>query len=233
MIKRIANEYVPTDVSIPGETLREILNERSISQADLASRMGRPQKTISEIMNGKASITPETALELELVLGVQAEFWIARERDYRTYIARREQEECFQKEAAWARRFPIKKMIEYGWIPKHADASSLVRNLLEFFGVASSRQWQKKFRRLRYRSVFPLCVAQGRDLCCREAEDRSLRSQCVRECPASGEEPHHKITGGILPRADGPFLPGRSSNSLRSRASKIPREWSDHVALPR
>jgi HTH-type transcriptional regulator/antitoxin HigA len=145
MIKRIANEYVPTDVSIPGETLREILNERSISQADLASRMGRPQKTISEIMNGKASITPETALELELVLGVQAEFWIARERDYRTYIARREQEECFQKEAAWARRFPIKKMIEYGWIPKHADASSLVRNLLEFFGVASSRQWQKKF----------------------------------------------------------------------------------------
>jgi len=145
MIKRIANEYVPTDVSAPGETLREILTERSISQADLAGRMGRPQKTISEIVNGKAAITPETALELELVLSIPAEFWIARERDYRTYRARHDQEECFAKDASWARRFPTKKMIEYGWIPQHADRSSLVRNLLEFFGVASSQQWEQVF----------------------------------------------------------------------------------------
>ena len=82
MIKRIANEYVPTDVSAPGETLREILTERGISQADLADRMGRPKKTINEIMNGKAAITPQTALELELVLRIPAEFWIARERDF-------------------------------------------------------------------------------------------------------------------------------------------------------
>jgi len=145
MIKRIANEYFPTDVSAPGETLREILSERSISQADLAGRMGRPQKTISEIMNGKASITPETALGLELVLSIPAEFWIAREGDYRTYLARREQEECLRKDATWARRFPIRKMIEHKWIPKHLDASSLVRNLLEFFGVASSQQWETMF----------------------------------------------------------------------------------------
>ena len=145
MIKRITNEYVPTDVSAPGETLREILAERSISQTDLAGRMGRPQKTISEIMNGKAAITPETALELELVLSIPAEFWIARERDYRTYLARRDQEDCFTKDASWARKFPIKDMIEYEWVPQHADKGSLVKNLLEFFGVASSQQWEQVF----------------------------------------------------------------------------------------
>ncbi len=69
---RIRQELKQT-VCAPGETLREILSERSISQADLAGRMGRPQKTISEIMNGKASITPETALELELVLSIPAD----------------------------------------------------------------------------------------------------------------------------------------------------------------
>ena len=36
-------------------------------------------------------------------------------------------------------------MIEYGWMPKHADTSSLVKNLLEFFGVASSQQWELVF----------------------------------------------------------------------------------------
>ncbi len=145
MIKRIANRYVPTDVSAPGETLCEILNERGISQAELADRMGRPRKTINEIMNGKAAITPETALELELVLSIPADFWIARESGYRTYLARHEQEEGFQRDAKWARRFPIRHMTEYGWIPPHEDSSSLVKNLLEFFGVASSQQWERVF----------------------------------------------------------------------------------------
>jgi len=163
MIKRIANEYIPTDVSAPGETLREILTERSISQTDLAGRMGRPQKTISEIMNGKAAITPETALELELVLSIPAEFWIARERDYRTYRARQDQEECFAKDASWARRFPTKKIIEYGWIPQHADKNSLIKNLLEFFGVASSQQWEQVFAA--YQVAFRKPAAFKPDLC--------------------------------------------------------------------
>ena len=75
----ITNEYVPTSVSPPGETLRELLEDRQISQVDLAARMGRPQKTISEIVNGKAAITPATAIQLALVTGVAAEFWNARE----------------------------------------------------------------------------------------------------------------------------------------------------------
>src|SRR5688500_5032268 len=86
------NSYAPTDVSVPGETLREILEERGISQADLAIRMGRPQKTISEITNGKAAITTDTALELELVLGVPASFWLAREARYREWLARSDQQ---------------------------------------------------------------------------------------------------------------------------------------------
>jgi addiction module HigA family antidote len=143
MNKRVENRYAPTDVSPPGDTLREILNERSISQAELAHRMGRPQKTISEIINGKAAITPETALELELVLSVPANFWIARESGYRTYRARHAQEEGFQGDIKWARKFPIKHMAEYGWIPCPASDISLVRDLLEFLGIVSGGRWQR------------------------------------------------------------------------------------------
>lgn len=59
----------------PGEVLVEALEERGMSQSELARRMGRPTKTINEIANGKAAITPETAIQLELTLGITAAFW--------------------------------------------------------------------------------------------------------------------------------------------------------------
>jgi HTH-type transcriptional regulator / antitoxin HigA len=146
MVENVSNAYFPTDVSPPGETLRELLEERGIAQADLAVRMGRPKKTVSEIVNGKAAITPETALELELVLGVPATFWNARERDYRTWLARREQEQRFAHECEWAKLFPLRAMTKLGWLPSTRDKASQVRSLLEFLGVNSSEQWSEIFR---------------------------------------------------------------------------------------
>ncbi len=76
-------EYKPQRVSPPGETLAEALEELEMTQAELARRMGRPAKTINEIVQGKAAIVPETALQLENVLGIPASFWMAREMAYR------------------------------------------------------------------------------------------------------------------------------------------------------
>lgn len=47
--------YQPDVVSAPGETLLDLLEERDISQKELALRMGRPLKTINEIIKGKAA----------------------------------------------------------------------------------------------------------------------------------------------------------------------------------
>ena len=51
-------------VSHPGETVVEYLEFNDWSQRDLARRTGLTPKTISEICNGKAPITPPTALDL-------------------------------------------------------------------------------------------------------------------------------------------------------------------------
>ena len=53
-----------------------------MSQAELARRMGRPVQAISEIVNGIKSITPDTALQLEQVLGVPAQIWTGLEAEY-------------------------------------------------------------------------------------------------------------------------------------------------------
>ena len=72
--------YTPDYAVPPGTTLKETLDEKGISQAQLAVRTGLAEKTISQIVNGIAPISYETAGKLELVLGIPARFWNARER---------------------------------------------------------------------------------------------------------------------------------------------------------
>ncbi len=47
-------------------------------------------KTINEIIQKKAAITAETALQLEQVLHIPASFWLKREQHYRESLARLE-----------------------------------------------------------------------------------------------------------------------------------------------
>ena len=62
---------------------QEELEARNWSQVDLAEIMGRPQRLISEIIQGKRAITAETAQQLSKALGTSAEFWLNLENMYR------------------------------------------------------------------------------------------------------------------------------------------------------
>lgn len=86
----IQNQYTPDYVSPPGETLEEVLEERRMTQDELAEKMDRPSKIINEIIKGKAAITTEIALQLEMVLGIPANFWNNRDRLYREFLAKQD-----------------------------------------------------------------------------------------------------------------------------------------------
>lgn len=73
----------------PGEHIQEMLDERGMSQTELARRMKRPTQVINEIVNGKKAITAETALQLEGALGVSAQTWMNLESSYRLALARK------------------------------------------------------------------------------------------------------------------------------------------------
>src|SRR5262245_14926950 len=66
----------PAEVFPPGEHLKEELEARGWTQADLADILGRPPRLISEIVTGKRSITPETAQGLGEALGTGPEYWM-------------------------------------------------------------------------------------------------------------------------------------------------------------
>lgn len=54
--------WEPAEVSPPGETLLDLIEERGIAQSELARRMGRPPNAINEIVLGAKEITEDTAL---------------------------------------------------------------------------------------------------------------------------------------------------------------------------
>ena len=142
MSEPIRNQYTPDHVSIPGETLLEVLETRGMSQAELAERTGRPKKTINEIIKGKAAITPETALQLELVLGIPASFWNSREQHYREAIARERGRQHLESDSEWLEEIPYRAMVSRRWIPETRDKAQLVQEILKFFGVASRASWE-------------------------------------------------------------------------------------------
>jgi len=67
----------------PGEILlEEFLKPLKLSPYKLAKDTKLSQTRISEIINGKRSITPETALKFSKYFGNSPEFWLGLQVDY-------------------------------------------------------------------------------------------------------------------------------------------------------
>ena len=133
----ISEHQVWSDLPIsPGSVLEEEIEARAMTQKELARRMGRPPQVVNEIIKAKKSITPETALELEKVLGMPAQVWVNLESVYRMSKAKNEERERLRQEASALSRFPVKEMAKHGWIPAFRQPEDKVRALLEFLGVA-------------------------------------------------------------------------------------------------
>jgi addiction module HigA family antidote len=72
----------------PGEVLREdFLKPLRMSQYALAKALAVPEIRISEIVNGKRAITPDTALRLARYFGTSAEFWVGMQASYDLELA--------------------------------------------------------------------------------------------------------------------------------------------------
>jgi addiction module HigA family antidote len=56
--------------------IEEFLQPLGISQSEFARHIGVSFPRLNEIINGKRSVTPDTALRLERALGMEAQFWL-------------------------------------------------------------------------------------------------------------------------------------------------------------
>lgn len=130
----------------PGETLRDRLSEIFLSQTELAARAGLSTKHISQIMQGIAPITLETAIALDRITGVPARVWNRLEADYREARLRSTPPVLSDEDKAWLKSLPINELKKRGCIPAEKDELRLFDAVLSFFGVADRAAYERVWK---------------------------------------------------------------------------------------
>jgi HTH-type transcriptional regulator / antitoxin HigA len=142
---RKLNQYFPDTVTHPGVTLDEKLTEMGMSQKEFALRTGKPEKTISLVISGHSSVTPDMAVVFEKVLGIPASFWMKRQQLFDEAVARQRARENVALSIEWAKRFPYNEMAKKGWIQPTRNIEEKTERLLNYFGVSSAHSWERLY----------------------------------------------------------------------------------------
>ena len=82
------DELICAEAIHPGEMLKDELQARGLSQRKFAGIIGMPYTAFNEIINGKRSITTDTALKIEAATGIAADLWLGLQADYNMQTAR-------------------------------------------------------------------------------------------------------------------------------------------------
>lgn len=152
------NKYYPESVTHPGEILLEALEEKEIGAKEFAVRTGKPEKTISAVLNGESAITPDMAVLFEQVIDIPARFWLEAQRNYSEYKARIDYQEAIEKGKFWAKGFPYAQMAQLNWVPKTRKIEEKVVNLFEFFKVASIKGFEDYYYHQRTKVAFRISL---------------------------------------------------------------------------
>ena len=72
----------------PGETIAELLEQRGITEKDLAAKMHAPESYVRKLIAGTVYMTIGIAHRLENALEVPANFWLNLEQIYREELSK-------------------------------------------------------------------------------------------------------------------------------------------------
>jgi HTH-type transcriptional regulator/antitoxin HigA len=137
--------YRPDYTVPPGALIKEYIDALDISASELARRCGRSPKLITEIILGKAPLEPDTALQFERVLRLDASVWVNLEAAYRLYLARLDDDKQLIQHLSWIEDFPLQDLASRGFLKKPKDAADKVRQFIQFFGAGSVEACQDRF----------------------------------------------------------------------------------------
>ncbi len=140
----IKEVWTPNWATHPGEHLEEYLDARGLTQAQFARIAGLTPKLVSEIINKKNPVSPDTAIALERVLGLKAYIWTDLQANWDLLQARRRADQAASMQEAWLCRFPIKELKTHGVLPETQDIGVLLDRLLQFLGIGRPDAYEAK-----------------------------------------------------------------------------------------
>lgn len=137
----------------PGETLAEVLEDREMSQKELAIRTGMTEKHISTVIHGQKNISSSFAKKLEYALGIETEFWMNLQANYeRELLEFEELNNISEQEISILKNLKevLAKWTEFGWLEEDANPASTVLDIRKLFGISNLRDTPK----MKYAAAF-------------------------------------------------------------------------------
>ncbi len=130
----------------PGETITDILEDRGITQADLASRTGVSPAYVCSVINGKKGISANFAMGLEYALGVPKSFWLNLQANYESELLEANEALTITEEERDARE-ALKDVVKYlrskgKMPPRESKENSILslRKALQISNIANLKE---------------------------------------------------------------------------------------------
>ncbi len=157
------SEYIPESFTHPGITLKDKLMELGMGAKEFALRTGKPEKTISAILNGDSSITADMAVKFENVLKIPARFWMGYQQKYNELIAKKKFKQEIIDSMDWANLFPYKEMAKLGWVESSQKSEEKAERLLKFFGFSSHKAWKNYYFEQKLKVAFRISLKHTKE----------------------------------------------------------------------
>lgn len=139
-------DFQPDWLSAPGQTISDILDERGMSESDLADLMGRSHEYVQRLIEGRVIITSQVAERLAMILGPSAIFWKNRESQYNADYARVNLVDQDQSHREWLREIPHASLVKNGWLNSTRTSAEKVASCLRYFDVVDVNAWHKEYQ---------------------------------------------------------------------------------------
>lgn len=130
----------PDLVIHPGETIYDLLQDRGITQKELALRAGVSEPFLSDVIHGKKDISKSLALGLQYAFDVPSSFWLNLQANYDAEIlALREVESITEEERTVLANMcdVVKYLKKFSYIPDSDTQEQLILDLRKFFHVSN------------------------------------------------------------------------------------------------
>lgn len=122
----------------PGETIKEALDFKAITQNELAIRSGLTPVSINRILKGQQPVTLESAIKFERALGLSHELLLGLQSQYDSDKFRLEEISILESEIKLLDKYGCyQELSKLGFVSDTKDKIKMVKELLRFFGVNS------------------------------------------------------------------------------------------------
>ncbi len=128
---------IPAETFAPGEFIRDELEARGWTQADLAQIMGRPIRLVNELIAGKKQITPDTARGLAKAFGDDDPlYWMNLDSAYRLANSQPADESVARRSRLYS-RFPVRELMKRNWIEPSENLDVVEHRVCRFYRIKS------------------------------------------------------------------------------------------------